>query len=105
MTHYTINPIPTKAQYTAMKSAAMSLAEINDKIRQRPQMWVFTRGVRSLPGEKIEQIIKLVKEFNTFNEDNDPYGEHDFGAFDFEGTKYFWKIEMGRLCVMEADEY
>ena len=77
----------------------------NDAIRQNPARWVFTSNVRALPGNKIEQIIKLVKEFNDFNEDNDPWQEHDFGSFDFEGTKYFWKIEAGQLCVMEANEY
>jgi hypothetical protein len=77
----------------------------NDAIRQNPALWVFTSNVRALPGDKIEQIIKLVKEFNDFNEDNDPWQEHDFGSFDFEGTKYFWKIEAGSLCIMEADEY
>ena len=31
--------------------------------------------------------------FDEFNEDNDPYGEHDFGSFDLCGRKFFWKIE------------
>ena len=25
--------------------------------------------------------------------DNDPYGEHDFGAFEYENHKLFWKID------------
>ena len=24
---------------------------------------------------------------------NDPYGEHDFGSFDYKGQKIFWKID------------
>lgn len=31
--------------------------------------------------------------FDTFTADNDPYGEHDFGAFDAGGEKIFWKID------------
>lgn len=35
-----------------------------------------------------------MREFSEFSEDNDPYGEHDFGAFDIEGAgKIFWKID------------
>ena len=30
---------------------------------------------------------------NDFNEDNDPYGEHDFGAIDHNGQKIYWKID------------
>ncbi|MEP4125327.1 MAG: DUF3768 domain-containing protein, partial [Lentilitoribacter sp.] len=34
-----------------------------------------------------------VSEFNVFTDDNDPYGEHDFGSFEFGGKKCFWKID------------
>lgn len=26
-------------------------------------------------------------------EDNDPYGERDFGSIELEGERYFWKID------------
>jgi hypothetical protein len=28
--------------------------------------------------------------FDAFTEDDDPWGEHDFGAFDHEGERIFW---------------
>lgn len=28
-----------------------------------------------------------------FTEDNDPHGQHDFGAFTLDGRKIFWKID------------
>jgi hypothetical protein len=31
--------------------------------------------------------------FDSFTPDNDPYGEHDFGAFEHEGQRIFWKID------------
>ena len=31
--------------------------------------------------------------FNEFSNDNDPHSEHDFGAFELEGQKVFWKID------------
>jgi hypothetical protein len=34
-----------------------------------------------------------VKSFEAFTADNDPHGEHDFGAFELGGEKLFWKID------------
>lgn len=42
--------------------------------------------------EKFE-ILSQVRCFNDFTSDNDPYGEHDFGSFDYHGEKIFWKID------------
>jgi hypothetical protein len=28
-----------------------------------------------------------------FTDDNDPYGEHDFGSFGLCNRKFFWKID------------
>ena len=42
---------------------------------------------------KIQEIINRTKEFNNFNEDNDPYGEHNFGSFEIDNEKFFWKID------------
>lgn len=37
--------------------------------------------------------MEAVRSFDSFDADNDPYREHDFGAFDFHGEKVFWKID------------
>ena len=34
-----------------------------------------------------------VRDYTDFNEDNDPYGEHDFGSLKVAGEKIFWKID------------
>ena len=39
------------------------------------------------------ELAKIVQDYDDFSPDNDPYGEHDFGAFDFLGSKCFWKID------------
>jgi hypothetical protein len=36
---------------------------------------------------------RAVKTFEGFTEDNDPYREHDFGALELQGERYFWKID------------
>ena len=53
----------------------------------------LTAGVAALPAEIQTEAIWRVKTFDAFNEDNDPHAEHDFGAFDIEGQKFFWKID------------
>ena len=43
-------------------------------------------------------IMQRVQTFSEFTEDNDPYGDHTFGAFDVDGEggteKLFWKIDL-----------
>ena len=41
----------------------------------------------------IKEIITKVRNFDAFDENNDPYNEHDFGAFDYKGKRIFWKID------------
>ena len=54
---------------------------------------VLTQGIRSNTKEDLEAIITKVRTFDTFDENNDPYGERDFGAFDYKGKRIFWKID------------
>ena len=54
---------------------------------------VLTQGIRSNTSEDIKEIITKVRTFDTFDENNDPYGEMDFGAFDYKGKRIFWKID------------
>ena len=54
---------------------------------------VLTQGIRSNTPEDLEAIITKVRTFDSFDENNDPYNEHDFGAFDYKGKKIFWKID------------
>lgn len=40
------------------------------------------------------EVVELVRVFDDFSADNDPHGEHDFGAFDLCGQRCFWKIDL-----------
>lgn len=51
---------------------------------------VLTQGVLHHP--EPNQILERVKCYREFA-DNDPYGEHDFGAFEAGNEKLFWKID------------
>ena len=78
------------------KSKSEKIAALNDAFRQTFEggRVVTTSGIAALPGEDYFPILAEVRAFDDFTEDNDPYGEHDFGAFDYEGVgKVFWKID------------
>lgn len=54
---------------------------------------MMTAGVSALGPIRIAALMQQVRSYDRFEEGNDPYGEHDFGAFDNEGQKFFWKID------------
>ena len=54
---------------------------------------MMTRGVIALGLARQLRILEAVAAFEDFGPDNDPYGEHDFGALEVEGTRLFFKIE------------
>ena len=114
-----------------------TIRELNDRYRQNmpdgldaPGRLMITAGIQALastdaePGVNLPRLLNLVRSFDDFSSENDPYGEHDFGAFDFEGSRVFWKIDyyapdlmhgsadpadtgktMRVLTVMLAEEY
>ena len=53
---------------------------------------MMTAGVYALPDMVKAEALKKAATFDEFNEDNDPYGEHDFGSFELCGRKFFWKM-------------
>lgn len=71
---------------------AKKIAVLNDELRKASDMEAtITSGVYDLPG--LHGLLLAVREFDQFTEDNDPYGEHDFGSLEWHGEKVFWKID------------
>jgi len=72
-----------------------NIAAQNDDFRKHLSKGtlVLTQGIRNNTPEDIVEIITKVRTFDTFDENNDPYNEHDFGAFDYKGQRIFWKID------------
>jgi hypothetical protein len=52
-----------------------------------------TAGISALPLADQSAIREKVETFNTFTPDNDPHGERDFGAFEHNGERIFWKVD------------
>lgn len=52
-----------------------------------------TEGINALPYADQSAIREKVETFKNFTPDNDPHGERDFGAFEHNGKRIFWKID------------
>ena len=78
---------------------ASQIRALNDHMRTEGPLapsrnrWVLTQGVLALGAPAVEAIIQALREFSDFTEDNDPYGEHDFGSIDHDEGRIFWKID------------
>ncbi|XHE11789.1 DUF3768 domain-containing protein [Agrobacterium deltaense] len=71
------------------------IRELNDVFRMT---WLtgtvlITSRIKSLPDAIQSSIVEAVQTFDSFTPDNDPLGEHDFGAVTIEGHRVFWKID------------
>jgi Protein of unknown function (DUF3768) len=102
------------------------IALLNDSLRRTFSggQVVMTDGVAALPERDLAQLLERVRSFDTFTTDNDPHGEHDFGAIELRGRTYFFKVDYYApdmdggsedpadpekttrvLTIMRADEY
>jgi len=86
----------------AQISASEQIRLLNDAFRTQhfaiapflaQNQLVITRGVADLGNDFIDRAVKAVRQFSNFTEDNDPYGEHDFGIFKLDGITLNWKID------------
>jgi hypothetical protein len=66
---------------------------LNDAFRQSMSggKVVTTASLSNHP--QLGTILDRVRNYTDFTEDNDPYGEHDFGSFMISGERIFWKID------------
>ncbi len=82
------------------------IRELNDLFRRSfvGGRVVFTSGVRALGVAKVAALLQRLRTFNEFSADNDPYGEHDFGAFEEAGRRFFWKIDAYDPAVQYGSE-
>jgi hypothetical protein len=69
--------------------------ELNDALRRTflGGEVMMTAGIAALADDMRGKVLEQVKTFDAFTPDNDPYREHDFGAFEVKGHRIFWKID------------
>lgn len=76
------------------------IAQQNDQFRRSlgtgpiPGTVLMTAGIAALDMALRTAIVQAVIAFDVFTEDNDPYGEHDFGIIRHaEAGSVYWKID------------
>ncbi|MFB2553794.1 DUF3768 domain-containing protein [Ensifer soli] len=120
-----MSPLPAR-EHSGTRT--MQIRALNDQLRKWPLPPLgelfLTSSVMGLPHQDRFRILRKVMDFDAFTADNDPHGEHDFGAIAHDGVNYFWKIDYYDLrkrnhspdptnrdvtcrvlTVMRADEY
>ena len=77
------------------------IRHLNDKFRQSLTggRVMMTPGISELGPIKLLAIIDLVRSYSAFDDGNDPYGEHDFGAFRIVAERLLWKIDYYDLTL------
>jgi hypothetical protein len=78
-----------------MDAKTARIRALNDEMRQRliGGMALMTPGIAALGPEAVSRIVKTIEVYDDFCHANDPHEEHDFGAFDSDGKRIFFKID------------
>ena len=88
---------PKRESEEPMHPTKEKIARLNDESRKGRMpgstKMLLTAMVAALPDDTLTHLRSAVTSFEDFTEDNDPYGERDFGAVELEGERYFWKID------------
>jgi hypothetical protein len=68
---------------------------LNDALRRcgRGGRIMISAGIEALGSEKLARILSAVAAFDNFNEDNDPYGEHDCAILRVDEIRVLFKID------------
>lgn len=82
------------------------IRELNDQFRSTfiGGQVLITRGIATLPSVLRPDVIEQIRIFSAFTPDNDPHGEHDFGAVTVGAYKVFWKIDCYSLDMQQGSE-
>lgn len=80
---------------TPLTKRTQEIRSLNDAFRKSftGGRVVITGGTSALSDEERLALYDAIKKFDDFNPMNDPYGEHDFGSIEFQGDKFYWKID------------
>jgi hypothetical protein len=86
---------------------AETIARLNDKLRQNGEAGIVlvTRGVMELADFDAAALANAIQGYKSFDRDNDPHGERDFGDLAMFGAELLWKIDyFDRDLMYESDD-
>ncbi|MEL7127910.1 MAG: DUF3768 domain-containing protein [Pseudomonadota bacterium] len=74
----------------------LRIRELNDRLRREglgQGAVMVTSGLQAHGSQFVVDAVNAVRAFDSFDHENDPWGEHDFGAVKVRGEKVFFKID------------
>ena len=73
----------------------VQIRKLNDELRCHGQggRILLTRGAAALGAVAVTEALVAIASSRDFTEDNDPYGEHDFGMVSVKSARVMWKID------------
>lgn len=90
-------PTESTARVQAVStSRSEKIRALNDRLRTTGKFGsiMITHGVASvLDPLQLKPLMQALKDFDAFNADNDPHGEHDCAVLETLGHRFIWKID------------
>lgn len=65
---------------------------------------MLTLGIQEKGSEFAVAAVRAVRDLDNFSDENDPWGEHDFGAIELDGEKVFFKIDYYDLSLQQGSK-
>ena len=73
----------------------VKIRTLNDAFRET--FWggrvMMTAGVAALDCSVRNAVVEKIRAFDAFDDDNDPWGEHDFISVEHDGQTFFAKLD------------
>jgi hypothetical protein len=78
-----------------MTTKTETIRALNDELRQNLTIGtaLITAGIAALGAEAVARIVKTIAVYDDFWHANNPHEEHDFGSFEVDGHRIFFKID------------
>ncbi len=95
MTNTPLTNTPRTDDLTTDLVEVSRIRDLNDGFRRSLQggVLLLTAGVIALGAERQARILDAVARFDSFDPENDPYGEHDCALLSVEGTRILFKVD------------
>lgn len=89
------NCVSNKSTPIVQQHRSSRIRRLNDNFRRSFQggRVVITTGVQALGPVLLQEVLLTVQHYDQFAPGNDPYEEHDFGAFSLGRQRLCWKID------------
>ena len=72
-----------------------TIRALNDAFRKsfRGGRAMMTAGVAALPAQTQQAVFQKIQAFDAFDDEIDPWGQHDFVSVEHDGQTFFAKID------------